>query len=165
MATYREVAERELIVDQFPSASIPQRSLLPELTTYFNRVVLHYYSETVTFRVFLLTLVASHKLQMLAVSSAVERTLFDFPPFLPRRDAYPTLTPWLQEALLELFCQPQFLQLELSFDFLWDSTVFCGVLLRNWLQEPEAFSMTTKSLKVLGAPSVKLLENYSLRTI
>uniref|UniRef100_A0A1I7YM65 Uncharacterized protein n=1 Tax=Steinernema glaseri TaxID=37863 RepID=A0A1I7YM65_9BILA len=103
MASCRDVAVRELIVKKFPSDSIPQRPLFSELTTYFNRVVLHYDSDTASFREFLLAFVAGKKLQMLAVSNVAERTIFALPFWFPRLSFYPTLTPWLQEALLEVF--------------------------------------------------------------
>uniref|UniRef100_A0A1I8AI70 Mitochodrial transcription termination factor n=1 Tax=Steinernema glaseri TaxID=37863 RepID=A0A1I8AI70_9BILA len=68
MAMYKNVTVRELVVRKFPTASIPQRSLFSGLTTFFNKVTLHYHTETDSFQEFLLALVAGKKLQTLAVA-------------------------------------------------------------------------------------------------
>uniref|UniRef100_A0A1I7XYV7 HECT domain-containing protein n=1 Tax=Steinernema glaseri TaxID=37863 RepID=A0A1I7XYV7_9BILA len=167
MASYKDVVVRELIVKGFPSAPIPQRSLFSEFTTNFNRVKLYKCIETDAFRDFLLALVADKKLQTLELLHGVLGSRFAIPPGFPRlfnSSTVPIVTPWLQKALLEVFFQPQFLK-EFSFDFDWDSNVFCDVFLRNWLQEPEAFPVTTKCLKVFGTPSVELLKRYGFKSI
>uniref|UniRef100_A0A1I8AQV5 Nucleotid_trans domain-containing protein n=1 Tax=Steinernema glaseri TaxID=37863 RepID=A0A1I8AQV5_9BILA len=174
MTLYRYVQLRSLTVERFPPHSIPRSSLFPGLTTFFNKVTLHYHSDTSSFREFLQALVAGKQLQTLAVVNSANRDPYcmfrlnpDDPQYFPRQNVLRKHTHprWLLEALLVVFFQPQFFRLNLSVDFFWDSTFFYDIFLWNWLKRPEAFLGRTKCFKLLGAPLVKLLKKYGFRYI
>uniref|UniRef100_A0A1I7YVS6 F-box domain-containing protein n=1 Tax=Steinernema glaseri TaxID=37863 RepID=A0A1I7YVS6_9BILA len=136
----RHVRVRELVVKRFPSSPLPWGAFFPGLTTFFNRVVLHYH-ETDSFQEFLLAFVEGEKLEMLWL-----RDDYRFPRSVPR---------WLQETILNVFFQPQFQHLKLPFyGSCWASSVLFNSLLRHWLMGAETFPETTKVLDICGAPPI-----------
>uniref|UniRef100_A0A1I7ZY15 Uncharacterized protein n=1 Tax=Steinernema glaseri TaxID=37863 RepID=A0A1I7ZY15_9BILA len=151
MEKCRHVRVRRLEVWRFPSTAVPRSSiaLLPDLTTFFNRVSLRYF-QTDSFREFLLALVEDKKLESLQLEALQlkksEAMLLETSP-----------NQWLQETILKAFFQPQLRRLKLSDYDSWASHVLFNFLLQKWLNTPETFPETTKLLEVRRAPPIDLL--------
>uniref|UniRef100_A0A1I7XY13 FTH domain-containing protein n=1 Tax=Steinernema glaseri TaxID=37863 RepID=A0A1I7XY13_9BILA len=147
----RHVPIRELIVQRFSSAAIPQTSiaLIPDLTTFFNRVALDYY-DTDSYREFLLALVEAKRLERLDI-------------YISSEDGFPNATSphWFQETILKAFFQPQLQELKIYFKhYSWIPSALLDSLIRDWLRRAETFPETTRTLDILGAPPFRLLESF-----
>uniref|UniRef100_A0A1I8ARE4 PMD domain-containing protein n=1 Tax=Steinernema glaseri TaxID=37863 RepID=A0A1I8ARE4_9BILA len=165
MALYKHVQVRSLTVESFPVYSVPRSSLFPSLTTFFNKVTLHYPSDTDSFREFLLALVEGKKMETLAVVNPSMMTYFhnDPEPFVTPQNNIPP--SWLRDIIFEAFYQRQLLHLSISFNAFWASTELFTCLLQDWLKFPYIFPQSLNSLGVLGAPPVQLLRKYGFRTV
>uniref|UniRef100_A0A1I7YMM5 F-box domain-containing protein n=1 Tax=Steinernema glaseri TaxID=37863 RepID=A0A1I7YMM5_9BILA len=144
----RHVRVRELEVGHFPAVQ-SSFTLLPDFTTFFNKVSLRY-QKTDSFREFLVALVEGKKLESLQLDALElknsEAMLLETSPH-----------QWLQETILKAFFQPQLRELKLSDFHYWASHALFDFLLQKWLSTPETFPETTKLLEVWRAPPIDLL--------